>query len=169
MFHAGLTLKRQTQRGRLSVVRAIVNRMEVMAQEIDTIPSGNIRVPRAEFVEVWMRAEALSDGQSLQGWGAGYLAGVAMTCRWLANATVRARVGLGNRRPVRRRGASERIGGEAEAIEAEVVAAAESGAELTLELSALMGMRAAFAWAWRATAPAPVDVDPAGTRRAATG
>jgi len=49
------------------------------AQEVETIPPGNLRVSRADFAEVWRTAQALGRTDA-------YAAGVAHTCRWMACA-----------------------------------------------------------------------------------
>lgn len=50
------------------------------AADVEGIPPGNLRVPRARFVEVWREAERLAPHDS-------YAVGVAFTCRWIACAT----------------------------------------------------------------------------------
>lgn len=49
--------------------------------DIEGIPIGNLRVPRADFADVWRAAEQLSRTDA-------YAAAVALTCRWIACATV---------------------------------------------------------------------------------
>jgi hypothetical protein len=44
------------------------------------IPEGNVRVPLAQFEEVWTRAEALFR----ESVGSRYLGGVCAACRWVA-------------------------------------------------------------------------------------
>lgn len=53
------------------------------------IPRGNIRVSRDEFGALWRAAEAFHDERVRNRVGDWYGAGVVMTCRWLARATVR--------------------------------------------------------------------------------
>lgn len=51
---------------------------------VAAVPQGNIRVPREEFAALWRAAEQAQETHNTwQG------AGVTMTCRWLAGATVR--------------------------------------------------------------------------------
>lgn len=59
-------------------------RMEVTARHIEDIPRGNLRVPRTEFAALWRVTEHLLVVNPAD-W---YVAGVAMTCRWLACAAV---------------------------------------------------------------------------------
>lgn len=145
----------------MSVVGAIVNRMEVNPQAIETIPTSNIRIPRGEFIDGWIRAEALSDGHTLQGPSAYYLAGAALTCRWLARAMVRTPDGPWEPAPapatVTAVAHDWNIGDEANAIEAEADDAIRDATGLTPAVAALMGMRDAFAWAWWATGPSPLE------------
>jgi hypothetical protein len=54
--------------------------MEVRTEEIEAIPRGNLRVPRADFADVWRAAAQLGQTDA-------YAAGVAITCRWVACAT----------------------------------------------------------------------------------
>src|SRR6266496_2119403 len=49
----------------------------------------NLRVPRAEFAAVWAAAEAHQEEQARRQVADWYGAGVVMTCRWVAGATVR--------------------------------------------------------------------------------
>lgn len=56
--------------------------MQVTEADIARIPRRNVRVPVDEFARMWRAAEQ-NDEHS---W---YRAGVAMTCRWMATATVR--------------------------------------------------------------------------------
>lgn len=54
--------------------------MEVRVEEIEGIPTGNLRVSRADFADVWLAAEQLGRTDA-------YAAGIAITCRWVACAT----------------------------------------------------------------------------------
>ena len=62
--------------------------VDVSAADIDRIPAGNVRVPRAEFGVLWQTAERSHDEQVRRGVLDWYGAGVVETCRWLANAIV---------------------------------------------------------------------------------
>lgn len=71
-----------------SVERVTIDGVDVSAADIAKIPAGNVRVPLAEFVALWQRAERLHDEQVRRGVPDWYGAGVVETCRWLANAIV---------------------------------------------------------------------------------
>lgn len=64
--------------------------MEVTANDVARIPVGNIRVSRGDFAAVWAAAEHQCTRLGQQGvtddW---YPDGVAVTCAWIATATVR--------------------------------------------------------------------------------
>lgn len=72
----------------LSAERVNIDGMDVSAVDIAKIPAGNVRVPRAEFVALWQRAERFHDEQVRRGVPDWYGAGVVETCRWLANTIV---------------------------------------------------------------------------------
>lgn len=59
--------------------------MDVTEQDVTAIPVGNLRVSVGEFAAVWAAAErrVVEDPAD---W---YFLGVAVTCRWMARATVR--------------------------------------------------------------------------------
>lgn len=59
--------------------------VEVSAADVERVPAENLRVSRAEVAAVWRAAEQLG-GERPADW---YIAGVVMTCEWLARATVR--------------------------------------------------------------------------------
>lgn len=62
--------------------------MRVPERHLAAIPACNLRVGREEFAALWLAAQAqteVSASRSETDWVAG---GVAMTCRWLAGATV---------------------------------------------------------------------------------
>ena len=61
--------------------------MHVTAEMIERIPRGNLRVRRADFAAVWIEAERICDNNLTQP-DDFYIAGVAITCRWLACAIV---------------------------------------------------------------------------------
>ncbi|MCE3551339.1 hypothetical protein LWC33_07720 [Pseudonocardia sp. RS11V-5] len=132
--------------------------MRVTARDLSSIPASNLRVGHEEFAELWCAAEAQADSSAVRrgtDWVAG---GVAMTCRWLAGATVELN---GRRRlplsPIthRSRPAFEEL------IEAEYVAAV--GMEAQPPEERLYGDRpgyveavaATLRWAWRRSGPVP--------------
>jgi len=56
--------------------------MELTAADFERIPGENLRVPRDEFVAVWVLAERKAEAGSI------YALGVSTTCRWIAHAEV---------------------------------------------------------------------------------
>jgi hypothetical protein len=77
----------------LSAERVSIDGVDVSAADIAKIPAGNVRVPRAEFVALWQRAERFHDEQVRRGVPDWYGAGVVETCRWLANTIVGMKAG----------------------------------------------------------------------------
>ena len=73
----------------MSPQRATLGNVDVTGADIARIPRTNLRVPRAEFAVLWVAAERLCDEQTRRGVIDWYAAGVAVTCEWLAGATVR--------------------------------------------------------------------------------
>jgi hypothetical protein len=63
--------------------------MEVSSADGDRIPDENLHVPRSEFMAVWTYAEMLQAERSARNVTDWYGAGVVVTCRWIARATVR--------------------------------------------------------------------------------
>jgi hypothetical protein len=59
--------------------------MQLTAADIERIPRDTIRVPKRDFVELWIAAERDVDADPMD-W---YAVGIVMTCEWLAGATVR--------------------------------------------------------------------------------
>ena len=72
-----------------------LDRVRVTEADVARVPVGNLRVPRAEFGAVWSAAEQRDREQGERGVTDWYPAGVAVTCRWLAGATVVRRPGAG--------------------------------------------------------------------------
>jgi hypothetical protein len=95
--------------------------VEVTAADIAKIPVANLGVPRASFAALWVTAERLHDERTQQRISDWYSAGVVMTCRWLAGATVRPETGPPHlaRSPV----TGHTHGADQELIEAEYLAA----------------------------------------------
>jgi hypothetical protein len=62
--------------------------VEIAAELVERIPVGNLRVRRADFVAVWVEAERIVDQNTRTGATDWYIAGVAVTCRWLATAII---------------------------------------------------------------------------------
>jgi len=130
--------------------------MELAGADIARIPQTNLRVPRADFVAVWIIAEERVSHE----W---YALGVAVSCRWLAQATVPSFDGVlyPAHAPVTK---STRRAYE-ELIEAEYVAAERLDlrrprpAWLVERPGWIEGICATLRWAWQRTGPPPIQVD----------
>lgn len=139
--------------GTLAVVR-------VTEADIARIPAANLRVPRAEFVALWIAAEQLCDEQGERGVTDWYAAGVAATCEWLAAAVFRPANGPRQDAvsPVTGRGARA----YEELIEAECVAAERMLARhpqpptMRRRPGWLPGIMATLGWAWLASGRPPL-------------
>ena len=126
--------------------------------DIAKTPAGNLRVPRDDFAALWIVAEQHQE-QQVTDW---YGAGVVVTCRWLANATVRTTTGPWRpaRAPVSHRTAlacPELI--EAECLAAEVLASRQPAPDwLTGQPGWIDGVVATLNWAWRGSSGPPMDL-----------
>ena len=132
--------------------------VDVTEADIAKIPPRNLRIRRAEFVAVWVAAERLGGSD----W---YAAGVAVTCRWLARATVRPATGPWYLAwaPVTERSdlAFEELI-EAEYIEAEKLDMRRPRPGWLLGRPGWSeGICATLRWAWCRTGPVPLGVDEA--------
>ena len=132
--------------------------MEVLDSDVAGIPPGNIRVPRAAFVELWKFATHRGRDQAERGvtdWHAG---AVALTCRWIAGAPTRtSRGGALTRSPATRR----RLLAYEELIEEEFLAAQDlehRRPDLAARPGWCEGVRATLRWAWRAESPPPLEL-----------
>jgi hypothetical protein len=134
--------------------------MEVTESQLDRIPVGNLRVPRAEFGALWVEAERLNREQSAGSSSDWYPAAVAVTCRWLACAVVQDQTG---RRALAPAPATRgRTRAYEELIEAEYLAAEQ----LDVRRPDLVehrpgwceGIRATLRWVWRCEGPRPFAV-----------
>jgi hypothetical protein len=140
--------------------------VDLTTADIAHIPAENMRVSRDEFGAVWSEAEQLHDdrvSQHIQDW---YGAGVVVTCRWLACATVRSPSGAPRpaRSPVTKRtgmATPELI--EAEWLAAEVLDARRPTPDwLATRPGWSAGIVATLAWAWRHGTAPPVDMGRSG-------
>jgi len=77
----------------MSVPRVTITVMEVSARDVEKIPRRNIRVSREDFAAVWRAAENRSEALGERGESDWFNAGVVVTCRWLAKATIRPETG----------------------------------------------------------------------------
>jgi hypothetical protein len=147
--------------------------VNVTEAEVARVPVGNLRVSRAAFGVVWAAAEQRNTEQGERGVTDWYAAGVVVTCRWLAGATVRSSKGQSYLAysPVTRRTARA----YEELIEAEFLAAerlTQQRPDLAVSRPGWCeAIRATLRWAWRHDGPPPlavpipraVPVPPAGT------
>ena len=139
----------------LSVRAGTLLCVEVIEADIVRIPPGNLRVPRAEFVAVWVAAERRCAGE----W---YAAGVALTCRWIGGAVVRAFDGrlAPARAPVTKRTARA----YEELIQAEYLAAEALDQRrprpwwLDERAGWIEGVCATLRWAWIRSGPPPIEL-----------
>lgn len=124
--------------------------MDVRDADIEGVPNGNLRVPRAEFAEVWRTAEQFGGAD-------GYAAGVAITCRWVACVMV---VFNGRRGPAyapitrtSRRAHEELLEREYLAAEKELVRISRSGDP---DRAFVDGVTATLRWAWKGLGRPPL-------------
>ncbi len=137
-----------------SAGRVILVDMQVTEAHIARIPPTNLRVPRAEFAAVWIAAER----EVSRDW---YALGVAVTCRWLAQATVPSFDGVlfPAHAPVTK---STRRAYE-ELIEAEYLAAEKLDMRrprptwLAERQGWIEGICATLRWAWQRIGPPPIE------------
>lgn len=118
--------------------------------DIEGIPSGNLRISRAQFAKVWRAAEKLGMTDS-------YAAGVAIACRWIACTTV---VFNGRSAPsyapitrTRRRAHEEQLEREYLAAEKECVRVAGSNDP---RRQIVEGAVATLRWAWKGRGVSPL-------------
>ena len=130
--------------------------MEVTARAVEGIPRGDLHVSREQFVALWRLAEHLSESSGAD-W---YVAGVAMTCRWLACAAVPSILGGWELAwaPVTERSglAHEELIG-AELLAAEVQAIRNPGG-IDGRPGWLEGIVATLRWAWIGSSVAPLEL-----------
>lgn len=136
--------------------------MTILGEEqIERIPRGNLRVPRAEFTAVWamaIRLDAETSGPDAQNWYAG---AVAATCQWLACAPYTPP--WGRPRAPRAPATGTRQFAYEELIEREYQAAERLAerrpALLVSQPGWCEGVRATLRWAWRHDGPAPLHAE----------
>ncbi len=146
-----------------SVGRVTLVSVEVTEVDIARIPPTNLRVSRTEFAALWTAAEQRCDEQDRRGGHDWYSAGVAITCEWLAGATVRSFDGrwFPAHAPVTK---STRRAYE-ELIEAEYLAAEKLDMRrprpswLKEQPGWIDGICATLRWAWRRSGPPPIELD----------
>jgi hypothetical protein len=67
--------------------------MRVTQEDVARVPTSNLRVPRAKFGVLWAAAELRRQKQGEHGILDWYVAGVAVTCEWLAGAMIQPAAG----------------------------------------------------------------------------
>jgi hypothetical protein len=146
----------------LSVRRVTIDDVDVTAADIAKIPAGNLRVARDDFAALWTAAERHLEQQNRRKADDWYSAGVVMTCRWLATATVRPKAGPA--RPARSPVTERTARAYEELIAAEVVAAHKLALRrpvpswLVKRPGWLDAVIATLDWAWSRTAGCPMDL-----------
>ena len=136
--------------------------MQVTEADIARVPRTNLRVPRAEFAAVWVAAERRCDEQAHGGGHDWFAAGVAITCEWLATATVHSFDGgwFPARAPVTestRRAYEELI--EAEYLAAEKLDMRRPRPRWLAERPGwIEGVCATLRWTWHRIGPPPIQV-----------
>lgn len=136
--------------------------MEVTASDVARIPRSNLRVPVTDFAQVWTAAERRSREQGERHVIDWYAGGVALTCRWLAAATVRPAEGRPYlaKAPVTKRTARA----HEELIEAELLAAEKLDMQrprpywLAKRPEWSKAICATLRWAWRRSGPPPLPL-----------
>jgi hypothetical protein len=138
--------------------------MELTARDFERIPRENLRVPVREFARLWLTAERRGDALAAEGRGDWYLAGVQVTCRWLACSFVTFNYPTGAVRerahaPITRttrKAYEELVAAEAEAAEREVARGGLPGQPGFAE-----GALATLSWAWRRSGVPPIEAEQA--------
>jgi hypothetical protein len=136
----------------------------ITARMIEEIPPGNLRVPRSEFAAVWAEAERLCDEAKRRGAGGGwYAVGVAVTCRWIAGASVVFNYPRGPKnQPADAPVTGDTARAHEELIEAETLAAERLAAKRSSLFEDRPGwveaIAATFAWVWRGSGVPPLDI-----------
>lgn len=147
-----------------SAVRASLTGVRVTEAEVARIPATNLRVPRGEFVALWIAAELACDAQTgaTSQW---YSAGVAATCEWLATAPRIAEVGA--YRPACSPATGRTARAHEELIETELLAAERLAsreprpARLARRPGWIEGIVDTLRWAWLHDGAPPLQVDEA--------
>ncbi|MFB9745478.1 hypothetical protein ACFFOU_30560 [Pseudonocardia sulfidoxydans] len=136
--------------------------MRLSEREIGRIPPGNLRVPRGEFVALWVAAEELGSAQAGRGVTDWPLGGVVVTCRWVARAVTEN--GRGRRSPTRAPVTRRSVLAIEEELEAEYLASEKLLARpfpsvlMTGQPGYVEAVSATLRWAWRGVGSAPVLV-----------
>lgn len=133
--------------------------MDVSAEAVARVPTGNLQVPRAEFGAVWA---AVARWGEQPGAGDDFLLGVLLTCQWLADQPVWSPVGRGQMPSAPFTG--RRHAAMPETIDAEYVAAAvachSTVARPAVRTDLARGVVATLDWTWHGSRRAPVCITP---------
>lgn len=132
--------------------------MDITAADVAGVPPGNVRVPLDAFLALWRAAADQDREHASRGVTDWYGGAVALTCRWMAAATIRTSRGGGMvRSPATRR----RVVAYEELIEEEFLAAQDHEQrrpDLAARPGWCEGVRATLRWAWRAEGPPPLEL-----------
>jgi hypothetical protein len=137
--------------------------VDVTAADIAKVPAENLHVSRADFAALWTMAEQVHDDRVRRKVPDWYGAGVVVTCRWIARATVRPATGPWRQAwsPVTERtnmAYAELV--EAEALAAEVLEMRQPRPGWLLGRPGwIEGITATLRWAWLRTGGPPMDVE----------
>ena len=148
---------------RSSVGRVSLDSVDVTAEDVARIPRTNLRVPRDEFIAVWVAAERCQEEQARCGVSDWYAGAVAVTCRWLARGTSRPSNGLWEpaRSPVTKR--TDRAYEElidAELIEAEKLDLRRPRPDwLERRPGWSEGIVVTLRWVWQHSGPPPLKIE----------
>ena len=134
--------------------------MELTQRDFDRIPGVNLRVPRAEFIAVWVEAEqqAATRPNGQTNW---YAIGVMKTCRWIACATIPNPIEGGRDLAPPPISATSSIAHE-EVIQAEAQKAdyflAVAAKGLIGPLEYMEAIASTLEWMWRGSGRPPLDI-----------
>lgn len=138
--------------------------MELRGRDLDRIRRQHLRgVALSQFARVWIHAEQRGDALNAQGQVDWYLAGVQITCRWLACASVPLD-GLND--PVRELAYAPITQVTTRAIE-ELIEEETQAAEMWIGREwpncpgYVEGVMATLAWTWRRSGVPPIEVQQA--------
>lgn len=136
---------------------ATLTPVDVTPERIEKIPTGNLRIPRGEFANLWRRAEHLGAQPATTPTGNFHLGGILDTCRWLAGQPI---PGLNGRMAVPDSPYRHwQVRADPETINAEYIAAAtcigQTGHHPN-RTNLAKGVEATLAWCWNGTDDIPL-------------
>jgi hypothetical protein len=135
--------------------------MEITGRDFERIRRENLHVRVTDFARLWWTAEQRADALAAGGGSDWYLAGVQITCRWLAHSFVTFDYPSG---PVRQAAHAPitrtRSRAYEELIELETQAAEGwAGREWPGRPGFVEGVMATLAWTWRGSGVPPIEVE----------